>query len=31
MSEATATTLSLPEPRDLLTEVLRSGARTLLA
>jgi putative transposase len=30
MSEATATTLSLPEPRDLLTEVLRSGARTLL-
>lgn len=31
MSEATATTLALPEPRDLLTEVLRSGARTLLA
>lgn len=31
MSEATATTLALPEPRDLLTEVLRSGARELLA
>jgi len=31
MSEATATTISFPEPRDLLTEVLRTGARTLLA
>ncbi len=31
MSEATATTISFPEPRDLLTEVLRSGARELLA
>ncbi|TWT48478.1 hypothetical protein [Botrimarina hoheduenensis] len=31
MSEATATTISFPEPHDLLTEVLRSGARELLA
>lgn len=31
MGEATATTLSFPKPRDLLTEVLRSGARALLA
>jgi putative transposase len=28
--EATATTISFPEPRDLLTEVLRKGAQTLL-
>lgn len=31
MGEATATTIPFPEPRDLLTEALRSGARTLLA
>ncbi|MEQ9321602.1 MAG: IS256 family transposase [Polyangiaceae bacterium] len=31
MSEATATTISFPEPRDLLTEVLCDGARRLLA
>jgi putative transposase len=31
MDEATATRLAFPEPRDLLTEVLRSGARRMLA